>query len=291
MNRRTRAKQVRRKRVVELAAYSRRYTVNNCTIPKADESQLIELECPWNKNRKLVGTKDTEKWDANKWYKDQRKSAKDARQKSTYSEKNPSGKYKYKGKEKPWYMLDTRKRYHYEERNKSWGKMTDFFRVPSEYAELYNKTVPNLKRGFAWTANKVVNWKLEKWEKKNPCPVKVDQNQQDLFEKEYLIPWKEERAKAEERIRDFVVSVYDKLPLTGRFKKTDTDFTEQEVAKLKDYNGDGHKINEVNPEKSRLIKTAQKVTNELHAKNTKLVCTNLRDHKRQKGRIILPKAA
>ena len=291
MNRRTRAKQVRRKRVVELAAYSRRYTVNNCTIPKADESQLIELECPWNKNRKLVGTKDTEKWDANKWYKDQRKSAKDARQKSTYSKSNLSGKYKYKGKEKPWYMLDTRKRYHYEERETKWGKMTDFFRVPSESAELYNKTVPNLKRGFAWTANKVVNWKLEKWEKKNPCPVKVDQNQQDLFEKEYLIPWKEERAKAEERIRDFVVSVYDKLPLIGRFQLTDDNFIEREVAKIKDYNGDSFDMKKIFNGKGRLMKTAQKVTNEIHAKNTNLVCTKLRDHKGWKGRIILPKAA
>ena len=137
----------------------------------------------------------------------------------------------------------------------------------------------------------VVQHKIAKWERKNPCPVKEDQNPPDIFEQQYVVPWKEEREKALERIRDFVVSMYDKLPLTGRFQESDNKFTEEKVAELKDYGGDGHKINKVDPKKSRLIKNAQKVTDKVHSKRSNLVCTNLRDHKREKGRIILPKAA
>ena len=133
--------------------------------------------------------------------------------------------------------------------------------------------------------------KLKKWEKKNPCPVKTDGDTKDLFEKEYLIPWERERDLALERIRDFVVSVYDKLSLTGRYKKNETKFEEKPVAKIKDINGEGHKVNELDPKNSKLLKKAQKITNDEHKKNKHLVCTNLKDHKKQRGRIILPKAA
>ena len=120
---------------------------------------------------------------------------------------------------------------------------------------------------------------------------KEDQNPPDIFEQEYLIPWKAKRDLAIERIRDFVVSIYDKLPLTGRFEKSDNKFVEEPVAEIKDINGEGHHINELDPKKSKLLKVAQKVTNKTKEKHRNLVCTNLKDHKRQKGRIILPKAA
>lgn len=147
------------------------------------------------------------------------------------------------------------------------------------------------KHGKAWFMEQVVQHKIAKWEKKNPCPVKPNQNPPDMFEEEYVIPWKARREVELERIRDFVVSVYDKLPLTGRFQKTDNDFIEEPVAEIKDIGMEGHKINELDPNKSKLLKKAQKVTNAVHAKRPNLVCTNLKDHKRQKGRIVLPKAA
>lgn len=128
--------------------------------------------------------------------------------------------------------------------------------------------------------------KVKKWERKHPKPCPDD----DLFKDEMIPIWEHEREQAIERIRDFVVSMFDKLPLTGRYKESDSKFVEKPVAELKDANGDGHKINDLDS-KSKLLNKAQKLTNDEKAKNAKLVATNLKDHKRKKGRIILPKAA
>lgn len=136
---------------------------------------------------------------------------------------------------------------------------------------------------------KLTQHKLAKWERKHPKPCRDD----DLFKEEMIPLWKDEHRKAEERLRDFVVSIYDKLPLIGRFEqKKDgmATYQEKKVADLKDENGDGHHVNEISVD-SKLVKKAQKVTNKVHAKHANLVCTNLKDHKRQKGRIILPQAA
>lgn len=132
----------------------------------------------------------------------------------------------------------------------------------------------------------LVKHKLIKWERKNPKPAGDD----DLFKEEFVHPWVVARNQAEERIRDFVVSVYDKLLLTGRFKVSESKYTEEKIAELKDINGEGHHINAL-PASSKLLKKAQDITNKTKAKRPNLVATNLRDHKKQKGRIILPQAA
>ena len=133
---------------------------------------------------------------------------------------------------------------------------------------------------------KLVQHKLAKWERKNPQPAEKD----DMFKEEFVTPWQLKRNHAEERIRDFVVSVYDKLTLTGRFQTGEHKFNEEKVAEIKDVNGEGHHINML-PNNSKILKKAQKITDETKAKRSNLVCTNLRDHKKQKGRIILPQAA
>lgn len=274
-----------------LASLTYKKTVTNCTIPEVDKDNLTEDVSTWNPETKvLVTKKDSARWDAGKWYKDIREAAKKAIREATHTEKN-RGEYKYFAKrKKPWYMLDTRKRYRYEERKYNWGTKTDWFRVPSEAEEMYNRTLFRPNIGKAWKMEQVVQHKIAKWEKKNPCPVSTDQNPPDIFETEYMAPWKAAREAAIERIRDFVVSMYDKLPLTGRFQKTDNEFVEEKIADLKDVNGDGHKINEVDPKKSKLLKKAQKVTNKVRTKRNNLVCTNLRDHMNKRGRIILPAA-
>jgi hypothetical protein len=127
---------------------------------------------------------------------------------------------------------------------------------------------------------------MKKWEKKHPKPCASDY----LFKEEFIPAWEKEREEALIRIRDFVVSMFDKLPLTGRYEEGDNKFTEKPVAELKDKNGDGHRVNELDS-KSKLLDKAQKVTNKEKANNAKLVATNLKDHKRKKGRVILPKAA
>ena len=144
----------------------------------------------------------------------------------------------------------------------------------------YPYTIKPLTKEAYW--EKLVAHKLEKWEKKNPKPV------QDLFEK--VEDWEQKRFIAEQRFRDFVVSCYNKLELNGRFKQTEQKFTEEKVAEIKDINGEGHHVNELGKD-SKLLKKAQKITDETKKKNPKLVATNLKDHKKQKGRIILPQAA
>lgn len=274
---------VKRRKVAELATYSRKYTVNNCTIPKVDKNLLIEDTSTWNKDRILLYTKDTAVWNADKWYKEQRNAAlKTIKENKTY---------KYKGKRKPWYVLDSRKTRHYEERKQSYGNRIDYFRVPSEASMMYNKTVYHLNNGSAWYMEQLVQHKLARWERKNPCPVKEDQNPPDIFEQEYVVPWKAKREIALERIRDFVVSMYDNLPLIGRFKTQNGMFVEEQITNIKDVNMEGHKINELNPKTSKLLKIAKKTTDNIKEKNKNLVCTRLMDHKHKKGRIILPNAA
>ena len=130
---------------------------------------------------------------------------------------------------------------------------------------------------------KLAQHKLTRWERKHPKP------SDELFND--VEQWKQERETALERFRDFVVSIYDKLTLTGRYKNGDHKYKEEIVAKIKDINGEGHRVNELKPGKSKLLDKAQKLTNKAHAKNINLISTNLRDHKRQRGRVLLPQAA
>lgn len=149
----------------------------------------------------------------------------------------------------------------------------------------YNKLKDKPKMNHVEYMEKLTQHKLAKWERKNPKPL-------DMFTEE-VEKWKQQRETAEERLRDFVVSIYDKLPLVGRFEtKKDgmATYQEKKIADLKDENGDGHRVNEISID-SKLVKKAQQVTNKVHAKHANLICTNLKDHKRQKGRIILPQAA
>lgn len=252
-NRRERAKQVRRRKVAILAAYSKEHSVKNCTIPKVDGKDLIEKKVKWGVIQAVKG--DAE-WNIPK---------------EGYPQpKNLRKKYN--------------KKYYYND-----GRLRMTIHHPSDYAQFPDHTFR--PKGRTWYMEQVVQHKLAKWEKKNPCPVKEDQNPPDIFEQEYLIPWKAKRDLALEHIRDFVVSIYDKLPLTGRFQKSDNDFVEKKITEIKDTKREGNKINHLNPKTSPLLKKAQKETNKAKAKHTNLVCANLKDHKRQKGRIILPKAA
>lgn len=164
----------------------------------------------------------------------------------------------------------------------------------SDYTAFKNYPYTIHKMNQIEYAEKLVQHKLARWIRRNPAPIKDDKTQQDLFEKEFMTPWITLKNAAEERFRDFVVSLYDKLPLTGRFKinpKGTALYQEELIAEIKDVDGEGHHINDLKPGKSKLIKKAQEITNKVHAKHGNLMCANLRDHKRAKGRIILPQAA
>lgn len=230
---------VRRRKVANLAAISRQFSVRNCTITIANED-AIKRQGEW-KHEKYPQCKSLHKRiHGQKWI-----------------------KYKDGTVEL-----------------KKWD-------YPSEYPNLqdYQKKLwKNL--GKAAKMELYTQDKLKKWEKKHPKPCPSD----DLFKDEFIPAWEKDREEALIRIRDFVVSMFDKLPLTGRYKESDNKFTEKLVTELKDVNGEGHRVNELD-EKSKLLDKAQKATNKEKAKNAKLVATNLKDHRRKKGRVILPEAA
>lgn len=164
-------------------------------------------------------------------------------------------------------------------------------RVLSEAGKFQLKTVfkPLVKTSAAYM-EAYTQHKLKHWLKKNPCPIKLDGIQQDLFEREFLKPWEEARDKETERCRNFVISVYDKLSLIGRYKKSSDKYEEIKIAELKDSNLDIFNHSSINdiPKNATLMKTAQRITNIEKKKNSMLVSTNLLDHTQKKGRIILP---
>ena len=170
------------------------------------------------------------------------------------------------------------------------GKVSKI-RVLSEAGKFQLKTVfkPLVKTSAAYM-EAYTQHKFKRWLKKNPCPIKLDGIQQDLFEKEFLKPWEEARDKETERCRNFVISVYDKLSLIGRYKKSSDKYEEIKIAELKDSNLDIFNHSSINdiPKNATLMKTAQRITNIEKKKNSMLVSTNLLDHTQKKGRIILP---
>lgn len=135
-----------------------------------------------------------------------------------------------------------------------------------------------------------VQHKLQKWEQKHPCPVEKD----DLFYAQQYPIWEQEKQSAEERLRDLVINKYtNKLLLVGRFETSESKYEEHEVAKIVDKFGEAVKSGGVNnlSVDSKVMRKAQHITNITKKKHPKCVCANLRDHKKQRGRILLPKIA
>lgn len=135
-----------------------------------------------------------------------------------------------------------------------------------------------------------VQHKLHKWEQKHPCPVKKD----DLFYSQQYPIWEQEKQSAEERLRDLVINKYtNKLLLVGRFEASENKYEEHKVAEIVDKFGETVKYGGVNnlPKKSKVMRKAQHLTNITKKTNPKCVYTNLRDRKKQRGRILLPKIA
>ena len=241
--------------VNQLAAMSRKYTVSNNTIPKSglNGKNIITI---WHEIR-------TTKYDTPVYGK--------------------------------MFEIDKDGHYHLIEIDHSW-KEQRYPQPKSYWMELDEDGKPTLVKSTSLHKNpkrlnkveymeKLVEHKTAKWERKNPCPA-------EMFTED-VEKWKQLRETMKERFRDFVVSIYDPLPLTGRFvvaKEGSATYTEEKVAEIKDIDGGGHRVNEI-PKDHKLIKKAQKVTNETKAKRKNLVATNLKDHKRQKGRILLPEAA
>lgn len=237
---------VQRRKVAFIASRDRKYTVNNCTIKKAELPKGYVI------------------------YED------------------GSGEWEHKKYPQPKPMMKKHVEWIYNKETHKTEKVHVASTFPTKkYEDIQKKLWKNL--GKAAKMELYVQDKLKKWVKKHPKPCPDD----DLFKDEMIPAWEAEKEQALIRIRDFVVSMFDKLPLTGRYKISESgtaQYQEKQIAELKDINGEGHRVNELD-KNSKLLKKAQKITNDEHKKNKRLVCTNLKDHKKQRGRIILPKAA
>ena len=242
---------VRRRKVANLAAYSRQHTVRNCTIPKADKNEIIDIKYNWGT---VKGTK-------------------------YHPYTIPKEGYP---QFKPMMKAHCERVYDKEARRTIKVHVASTFPT-KKYSDIQKSLWKNLGKAAKMKAYE--DEKMRKWERKHPKPCPDD----DLFKEEYIPLWEKEREEALIRIRDFVVSMFDRIPLTGRYKQTEQKFVEKPVTELKAKNGEGHKVNELT-EKSKLLDKAQKITNNEKKKNPSLIATNLKDHKRKRGRVILPKA-
>lgn len=246
---------VRRRKVAALAAYSRQFSVNNNTIPKTDFNKKNVFTL-WHEIR--TTTYDTPVY-GNMYEVD-----KDGH----YHLIEIDRSWKPERHKQPKRLIRCKKTRKREKRN-------DFV----AFFKNYPYTLP--KMNHTEYMEKLVEHKLAKWERKNPKPM-------DMFTED-VEKWNQLRENMKMHFRDVVISIYDKLPLIGRFKvgETNATYIEKKIAEIKDINGEGHQINNLN-KSSKLLKKAQKVTDQVHTRHAGLVSTNLKDHKRTKGRVILP---
>ena len=246
---------VRRRKVAALAAYSRQFTVKNNIIPSSglNSKNVITI---WHELR--LSRFDTPIY--GKMF--------EIDKDDHYHLIDVDHSWKEQRHKQPKRLIKCKKR------GPNGKKRNDFKQFKN-----YPYIMPKMNR--TEYMEKLVEHKLAKWERKNPKPM-------DMFTED-VEKWQQLHENMKMHFRDVVISIYDKLPLIGRFKmgKTNAAYMEKKIAEIKDINGEGHDINNLS-KSSKLLKAAQEITDKVHARHDNLVSTNLRDHKRTKGRIILP---
>lgn len=225
---------VRRRKVAQLAANSRKFTVKNNTIPIVDSFNLVEIEMPWGKVLAVKGTVD----------------------------------YKVEHHSQP---KSLRKKYKKKYYNKGTHTIRKIVEHPSDYVQFPDTTFH--PKGIAWYCEQLVQHKTARWEKKHPRPIKENMNEPDLFEAQYIPKWEAERDAAIERIRNFVVSVYDKLKITASLIPP-LPAKEILLAKIKDRGSDKN------------IEVATKIAKQAMKNNKHILHCQLLDHKEKSYRLV-----
>ena len=238
---------VRRRKVANLAAYSRQFPVNNSNksiSPKVehklyyDEDMKNAITCPFTKHKFIptnphpIPTKYGVSITGYDWVEPEGQLWK--------HEKHPQPK-------------------------SSWNVIVDGKPTLVKSTSLHKDPVKMTKQEY-W--EKLVQHKLTRWERKNPKPV------QDLFEK--VEDWEQQRSIAEERFRDFVVSTYDKLLVTAAVLPLPT--KDIVLAKIKDCGGG------MNGDEN--AKIAREIAKKAMKENSKILHCQLLDHKRKEYRIV-----
>lgn len=225
---------VRRRKVAQLAANSRKFTVKNNTIPTIYSSNLVEIEKPWGKVSAVKGTID----------------------------------YKIEHHSQPKSLRKKYKKKYYIKGTHTIRKIVEH---PSDYVQFPDTTFH--PKGIAWYCEQLVQHKTARWEKKHPRPIKENVNEPDLFEAQYIPKWEAERNAAIERIRNFVVSVYDKLKVTASLIPP-LPAKEILLAKIKDRGSDKN------------IEVATKIAKQAMKNNKHILHCQLLDHKEKSYRLV-----
>lgn len=140
----------------------------------------------------------------------------------------------------------------------------------------YPYTLP--KMNHVEYMEKYVEHKTKKWEHKNPKPM-------DMFVED-VEKWKQQRETAIERIRDFVVSVYDKLPVMGNIvDRVNKKMKAIKIGEVKDVDGKGHNVNHPNlSPNDKLYKHAEAVAMSAMKMDKRILDADLLNHKHDQKR-------
>lgn len=260
---------VRRRKVAPLAAYSRQFTVKNCTIP-------AKVENPNPYNDKTIAA-------AYEWY-DKVRNERIKYLRTHFSGKKTRNPRKHN--KRPWFLLTKGKCYNYESRAMSYGMVTDYFRVPSE-TEILNQKNQTKKLNHVEYMEAYVQAKLKDWEKKNPRPIK--EGEPDLFESQFLPQWKKARDEAEERLRDVVISTYHKLKVVGnKVDYSKGKMKPEVVAEIKDEDMKGHHVRHPDLKTTdKLYKKATKAAQKAMDKDSAIVDADLLNHTETEKRPLI----
>lgn len=173
------------------------------------------------------------------------------------------------------------------------GKVRIFL-TKKELHEIWkSRKSPHIRTNTADFMERYTQHKMKKWERKHPRPWKWQGTEEDLFEEEYAKPWERLRELELIRIRGVVISMYDKVSLTGRYRISEGKYEQRPVSKIKDKSSDIMRYDGINniPKHSKLICTAQKIVNEERIRNPEFITGLLKDHKKTHGRLVLPECA
>lgn len=228
---------VRKKKIKRQASVSKKLSVNNITIPKADLNNKNFKEIEQYGHKMIVNTDIQDNGNGEKW--------------------------------------------------KTVKNSIKIFLTKKEIYKLHKKYLEYFKMGKADFMERMTKHKLAKWEKKHPRPIKENQNPPDMFEEQFVKPWEKERDLALERIRDFVVSVYDKLEVVGN-KIHNKKLKGNTVALIKDVDQKGHNINYPNlKETDKLYINATKEAQKAMNKDPEIIDCHLLDHKKKDKRPLI----
>lgn len=257
---------VRRRKVAHLAAYSRQFTVKNNTVPK---TELNQKNCyfDWDK-RTQFGRFEIHTYghlfsidkDGHYHLEDTDCSWKPA--------KYPQPKSLRKKYKKKYYMKGTH-------------DVRKIVEHPSDYTQFKKYPYTLQKMNKVQYYEKLVEHKLEKWERKNPKPA-------DMFTED-VEKWKQERETAKERFRDFVISIYDPLIIMGnRVNAEKQKMDASKIAEVKDVDGKGHDVSFPNlSTEDKLYKNAESAAKTAMKKDASILDADLMNHKRNQKRPLL----